>query len=91
VAIELPLPMGGFAEGPEGAVIAYDLSSLGPGGAQFLFRQQKNLMPSESPAVQSSRILKPGPGELGFRSVQQENLLPQAGQRREPKKANRKK
>jgi hypothetical protein len=87
---ELPLPMGGFAEGPAGALNVRDLSRSGPGGARFVFKQEKNLNPVEGRAEQMSRMLKPGPGEPGFRSVHQENLVPGVTEDRETKKITRK-
>ena len=77
VSEELPFPMGGYAEGPEGAVRKKDLSATGPGGVKFFFkidkRVQKGLIPVEG--YDANRT--PGPGEPGFTYKEQKNLYPE--------------
>jgi len=73
--MELPAPIGGYAEGP-GKVIEYeDLSNVGPGGWNFVYQTEKNLVPQEEESIKMMRI--PGPGEPGFKYTEQKNLIPQ--------------
>ena len=71
---ELPLPMGGTAEGPETAATITDLSDDGPGGLRFVYLEEKGLEPKEAKGEGMSRI--PGPGEQGFVWVEQKNTAP---------------
>jgi len=73
--MELPAPIGGYVEGPESLVSYQDLSSEGPGGLNFLFQEEKNIVPQEQGYV----LRIPGPGEPGFRWIEQKNLFPQEG------------
>jgi len=73
--MELPAPIGGYAEGP-GSIDNYvDLSSEGPGGWNFVFQEEENLVPKEKELIGIMRIH--GPGEPGFRYIEQKNLFPQ--------------
>jgi hypothetical protein len=83
MTMELPLPMGGFAEGPEAALYVHDLSPFGPGGHRFLFKQERNLAPVESGfgAMRRRPIL--GPGEPGFICAEQESLFPQESKKKD--------
>jgi hypothetical protein len=85
-AIESPLPMGGYAEGPGAAVRKRDLSSEGPGGGRFVFIEDKNLVPTEARSAELARIS--GPGEPGFIASEQKNPFPREsrGSAREVKK-----
>jgi hypothetical protein len=47
-----------------------DMSNEGPGGKNFNYIEQKNLLPMES----EIRMRIPGPGEPGFRYIEQKNL-----------------
>jgi hypothetical protein len=72
--IELPAPLGGYAEGP-GSLLEYiDLSEEGPGGWNFIFSEEENLVPYKSDSGMMMKI--PGPGEPGFRYTEQKNLFP---------------
>jgi len=72
---DLLAPIGGYAEGP-GSIDNYvDLSSEGPGGWNFVFQEEENLIPQERESI---KIMKtPGPGDPGFNCVEQKNLVPQ--------------
>jgi hypothetical protein len=72
--VELSLPMGGTATGPEGAQKRTDESSMGPGGWRFVYLEEKNLVPMDKPTDRLARI--PGPGEPGFVAESQKNLIP---------------
>jgi len=71
--MKLMWPAGGYAEGP-GSLLEYkDLSSEGPGGWNFVFQVEENLIPQEN----KSKIMRiPGPNEPGFRYIDQKNLVP---------------
>jgi len=72
---DLQAPIGGYAEGPGEVAEFEDLSSEGPGGRNFAFQEEKNLMPQEKASRKMMRA--PGPGEPGFKYIEQENLVPQ--------------
>jgi hypothetical protein len=72
--LELSLPMGGTATGPEGAQRRTDESSTGPGGWRFFYLEEKNLVPMDKPTDRLTRI--PAPGEPGFVAESQKNLIP---------------
>ncbi len=80
---ELPLPMGGRGEGPNAGLGQRDLSAEGPGGARFVFIEERDLVPNERSSVRATRI--PGPGEPGFVAEDQKNLFP--GEQRDSEKA----
>ena len=82
--MELPVPIGGYVEGPESLVSYQDLSSEGPGGLNFLFQEEKNIVPQDQAYV----LRTPGPGEPGFRWIEQKNLYPQENKRTNNKKNN---
>ena len=45
--MELFAPIGGYVEGP-GSILEYeDFSNKGPGGRNFVFKEEKNLVPME--------------------------------------------
>jgi hypothetical protein len=71
---ELPLPMGGEAEGPGIVLSMRDLSDRGPGGSRFLYIEDPRLDPNEDPAATLTR--PPGPGEPGFVAEELNNLFP---------------
>jgi hypothetical protein len=73
-AFELSLPMGGVAEGPEVTPRKRDLLPDGPGGARFVFVEDKNIVPYEDPRAALTRA--PGPGEPGFMAEEQKNTIP---------------
>ncbi|MEN6560337.1 MAG: hypothetical protein ABFD52_06160 [Acidobacteriota bacterium] len=85
-ALELSMPVGGAAEGPESAVKSADLSADGPGGARFVFLEEKNLVPMEDKQAALTRV--PGPGEPQFVPRTLPNRIPGEALRKE---ANRKK
>jgi len=88
--IELPFPMGGVAEGPGTAVQTKDLSMRGPGGAFFVYLEDKNLEPKETAEAAALRI--PGPGEPGFVFDEQKNLYPgELTHEKQPPAGNKKK
>jgi len=77
---------GVYAEGP-GSIDNYlDLSSEGPGGWNFAFQVEENLVPQKKGLKIMMRI--PGPGEPGFKYIEQKNLFPQ--ERLKGKKENKK-
>jgi hypothetical protein len=84
-SIELPAPTGGYTEGP-GSISEYeDLSAEGPGGWNFVYSAEENLIPQDTDSVKMIR--SPGPGESGFVYIEQENLVPQeTGKRKKTKK-----
>jgi subtilisin family serine protease len=88
-ALELSLPIGGFAEGPGGATQERDLSDNGPGGKGFVPREERNLVPAGKRGAAVASVS--GPGEPGFKCVEQNNLLPQDMPKREKKAAPDKK
>jgi hypothetical protein len=73
--MELPAPIGGgYREGP-GYLIGFDdLSNEGPGGLNFVFSEEENLVPHEK--FKEKLMSHPGPGEAGFRYIEQQNLVP---------------
>jgi hypothetical protein len=73
-APELPLPMGGVAEGPVLSSKKLDFSDRGPGGARFVFFEDRDLEPREDASVRLTCI--PGPGESGFIPEIQKNIHP---------------
>lgn len=57
-AMELLAPRGGHAKGP-GSVLDYeDFSNNGPGGCNFVFKEEKNLMPMEGLKTRKDRKKK---------------------------------
>jgi hypothetical protein len=64
----------GFAEGPGHSSDYDDLSSEGPGGWNFVYQKEENLVPTETEFMGKNRI--PGPGEPGFTCIEQKNLIP---------------
>ena len=50
-----------------------DNSWEGPGGWNFIYQEEKNLIPFE----EKIKVRSPGPGEPGFKCIKQENLIPQ--------------
>jgi hypothetical protein len=71
--IELPEPTGGYSEGP-GSISDYeDLSDEGPGGWNFVYTEEANMVPQQTDSLQIMAI--PGPGELGFQYIEQKNLV----------------
>jgi M6 family metalloprotease-like protein len=81
--VEMPQPLGGFAEGPEAAPDMKALSDDGPGGKLFRPRVEKNMTPLENRSL-GRGLRTPGPGEPGFRCVEQKNMHPgeaRAGER----------
>jgi hypothetical protein len=79
-------PVGGFAEGPESLTEYQDFSDEGPGGMNFVFHKERNLIPLET----DSQILKrtPGPVEPEFIYREQKNRIPkeEPGGRRKKEK-----
>jgi len=75
--IKLLAPIGGYAEGPENLVEYVDLSSEGPGGWNFVFQEDENLVPKEQESRKNMSVL--GPGEPGFKCVEQRNFVPEEG------------
>ena len=67
-------PIGGYAGGPDRTSFT-DLSEEGPGGWNFVFQEERNLVPQEEKSAKMNR--KPGPEEPGFTSLEQDNLIPQ--------------
>jgi len=73
--LKLMAPIGGYTEGP-GNILEYeDLSSEGPGGWNFAFQVEKNLVPQKKGL--KIMMKTPGPGEPGFKCIEQKNLFPQ--------------
>jgi|GEM_PF-2295765 len=71
-------PIGGvYVEGPDSIDNYVDLSSEGPGGWNFAFQVEENLVPQEKGLKIMMRV--PGPGEPGFKYIEQRNLVPQEG------------
>jgi hypothetical protein len=85
---ELPLPMGGNADGPRTASLKRDLSDRGPGGARFVYLEDVNLDPKEKGSARLNLIS--GPGEPGAKWAEQTNLFPQETPKKEERKAIRK-
>jgi len=83
--MSLSAPIGGYAEGP-GSIDNYqDLSSEMPGGRNFVYQEEANLIPIETESGREKKVS--GPGEYGFRYIEQKNLVPKEGiKRREIKK-----
>jgi hypothetical protein len=70
--MELFAPMGGYAEGP-GSISEYvDLSDKGPGGRNFVYTEEVNLIPQDTDSAIMTRI--PGPGEPGFQYIEEKNI-----------------
>lgn len=67
-------PLGKFGAGPELLKSSQDLSSLGPGGMNFVFEDSGNPTPVEQGPKMTK---KSGPGEPGFRCIEQSQLTPQ--------------
>jgi len=74
-AMSFDAPIGGvYVEGP-GSIDNYvDLSSEGPGGWNFAYQEEENLVPQEKGLKIMMRT--PGPGEPGFKYIEQKNLVP---------------
>jgi len=73
--MKLMWPAGGYAEGP-GSLLEYkDLSNQAPGGWNFAFQVEKNLIPKEKESGKIKRVS--GPGEPGFKWTEQKNLVPE--------------
>jgi hypothetical protein len=70
-------PVGGYAEGLESITDYQDFADQGPGGRNFVFHEEKNLIPQET----NSQIINrsPGPGEPGLVFTEQKNLVPKEG------------
>jgi hypothetical protein len=82
--IDFPAPRGGYADGP-GSISEYvDLSDKGPGGWNFDYSEEANLVPQENDSGIMMKIA--GPGEPGFRYFEQKNLMPQKKQENGKKK-----
>jgi len=71
---ELTLPYGGLADGPGTAAKRTDLSADGPGGARFVYLEDRDLEPKEEGTALLTRV--PGPGEAGFVPEIQKNVYP---------------
>jgi hypothetical protein len=69
-------PLGRYEKGP-GIGNFIDLSGEGPGGWNFVYQIEKNLLPQENVKMKADRI--PGPGEPGFTYTEHENLVPHEG------------
>lgn len=82
--ITLSAPVGGIAEGPYTFEKYEDLSSKGPGGWNFVYEEERNLVLQEEESVMIKRVS--GPGELGFRCIEQRNLVPSKGLRKKKEK-----
>jgi hypothetical protein len=73
--LNLTVLSGEHTEGPGNIFDYVDLSDEGPGGWNFVFQDERNLVPYKS---ETDRIHKvPGPGEPGFTCIEQPNLVPQ--------------
>ena len=83
VRVPFPGPQGGYTDGPESLMNFKDLSKAGPGGSDFLFQQEPNLIPQEKETVDVMRI--PGPEEPNFRWIEEKNLVPQESLKKSPK------
>jgi len=71
------------AEGPGNMRKYKDISDYGPGGAYFVYEEEKNLTPRET----MSRMNKvPSPGEVGFQYVDQKNISPWEQSKKRPRK-----
>jgi hypothetical protein len=66
--------MSGYTKGPESLTVYEDLSDEGPGGWNFVYQEEGNLVPHMSEVKELRR--PPGPGEPGFSYIQQKNLVP---------------
>ena len=84
--LDLALPQGGFAEGPGISGTYEDRSAQGPGGERFVYWQDKNLIPRQSPQAGLNRM--PGPGEPGFSCLEEPNLIPRERARSKEKTAS---
>jgi hypothetical protein len=73
--LEPPAPTGGYTDGPRSISDYEDLSDEGPGGWNFVYSEEANLVPQDADSAKTTRI--PGPGEAGFTYTEQENLIPQ--------------
>jgi len=85
--MNLPAQIGGYAEVPENLVEYVDLSTEGPGGWNFVFQVEKNLVPKEKDS--QIKLSIPGSGDPWFRCTEQKNLFPR--ERIEKKKKIRRK
>ena len=47
---------------------------MGPGGSNFLYKRETNLIPKRQSKIRIMRI--PDPGEQGFTYIMQQNLVP---------------
>jgi hypothetical protein len=76
--VELSAPIGGSAIGP-GTISDYeDLSDEGPGGWNFVYTEEANLIPQNPDSAKIMAI--PGPEEPGFQYIEQLNLAPAKNQ-----------
>ena len=72
--MELPAPIGGYVV-DTGRFFNYeDLSGEGPGGWNFVYQEEANLIPHEQGRLRIMRVS--GPGESGFKYIEQKNLIP---------------
>jgi Leucine-rich repeat (LRR) protein len=74
--LALTLPVGGDEPGPEAVREFRDESDRGPGGARFVYLEEKNLVPGEKRMNGTTVPRAPGPGEAGFVAVDQPHLFP---------------
>ena len=74
--LALTLPMGGDEPGPEGARGFRDESDRGPGGARFVYLEEKDQVPIEKRKGPAAAQRVPGPGEAGFTAADQPRLFP---------------
>jgi hypothetical protein len=74
-----------YSVGGPGSLSAYeDLTDEGPGGWNFVYREERHLIPLANETEVFNRI--PGPGEPGFFCVEQKNVLPIENSERSVKK-----
>jgi len=64
---------GAIAEPPHSFSGYADLSSLGPGGSEFVLRMDRNRRVGSAIDKAKQRRMTPGPGEPGFRPVREKN------------------
>lgn len=72
-AASAAVPAGNAAQGP-GSRNSLDLSANAPGGSQFQWEEEANLVPQQDAEMEQSRI--PGPGEFGFQYLEERALDP---------------